>query len=543
VIVLGINGGVRLGYQDTSAALVIDGKLVAAVEEERLSRVKFAPGQIPQKAILEVLRIANIGIQEVDYVATHGLTWGEEYSEVIASYLKHTFRHCPKIERVHHHNAHAASAFYASGFKEAMVLTSDNSGDGVSTQLAIGNGSGIEVKERFSRPNSLGMFYSMITQFCGFGRDSDEYKLMGLAAYGKPTMDLTDIIRTDGDFYSVNESYLKEVAPGASQPSRQQPMFSSKLGEHLGLASRGPYEGISIDHENLAASAQLKLEEMLVHVVTRFHQKTGLRKLCLAGGTMLNCAANQKLMNLDFIDDIYVQPAAGDAGISLGAAYWVAHQVGDVPCENKHSYWGASFQSEEIQKVLDVTGASFEKITDPALTAAQKVAKNEVVAWFQGRAEYGPRALGNRSILANPSTQGMNDTVNQKIKFRESFRPFCPSVMAEDSPMYFEGKQKESPYMTLTYNVNKRGQSELPAVTHVNGTARIQTVSEEQNPWFYKYLNHMKSLTGTSVTMNTSFNVKGEPMVYHPLDALRTFAGSGIDHLVMGNFLLSKKGR
>lgn len=542
MIVLGINGGVRLGYQDTSAALVIDGQLVAAVEEERLNRVKFAPGQIPQKAIVEVLDIAGISIHEVDYVATHGLTWGDEYSEVVRSYLSHTFKHCPEVVRVHHHDAHAASAFYASGFGEAMVLTSDNSGDGVSTQLAIGNAQGLEVKERFSRPNSLGMFYSMITQFCGFTRDSDEYKLMGLAAYGSPKYDLSDLIHPEGDFYQVNEDYLKKVAPGASQPSRQQPMFSSKLGETLGMSARSPYEAISMEHKDLAASAQHQLEEVLVHMVSRFQKRTGLRKLCLAGGTMLNCAANKKLMNLEGIDEIFVQPAAGDAGISLGAAYWVSKQAGDHPRSNSHSYWGRSYDAAQVKKVLETTRASYMEIGSPAQIAAEKVAANEVVAWFQGRAEYGPRALGNRSILANPTTAGMNDTVNRKIKFRESFRPFCPSVLADDSKLYFEGKQEQAPYMTITYDVNTKGAEELPAVTHANRTARIQTVTPEQNPIYYSYLQEMKSRTGAGTSMNTSFNVKGEPMVYHPLDALRTFAGSGIDHLIIGNFLLSKKG-
>lgn len=540
MIILGINGGVRLGYQDTSAALVIDGKLVAAVEEERLNRVKFAPGQIPQKAIVEVLSIAGINIQDVDYVATHGLTWGDEYSQVVESYFRHTFKYCPEVVRVHHHNAHAASAFYASGFSEAMVLTSDNSGDGVSTQLAVGNAEGIEVRERFSRPNSLGMFYSMISQFCGFARDSDEYKLMGLAAYGTPRFDLSDLMRTEGDFYLVNDAFLKEVAPGASQPSRQQPMFSTKLEQKLGMPARGPYENISEPYQDLAASAQHLLEEMLVHLVTNFHKKTGLRKLCLAGGTTLNCAANKRLMNLEFIDDIYIQPAAGDAGISLGAAYWVAKEMGDEPVANDHTYWGRSFSHDYLRQILELTGASFQEIGNPAQVAAERVAQNEVVAWFQGGAEYGPRALGNRSILANPTTQGMNDAVNQKIKFRESFRPFCPSILVEDSRLYFEGKQSESPYMTVTYDVNARGQSDLPAVTHTNATARIQTVAQGQNPLFYEYLQHMKLQTGAGATMNTSFNVKGEPMVYHPLDALRTFAGSGIDHLVMGNFVLSK---
>lgn len=541
MIVLGINGGVRLGYQDTSAALIVDGKVVAAVEEERLSRVKFAPGQISQRAVEEVLKIGGINILDVDYVASHGLTWGEEYSQVLQSYFKHTFGYCPRIERVHHHDAHAASSYYASGFEEAMVLSIDNSGDGISTQLAIGAKGSLEVQERIARPNSLGMFYSMMTQYCGFGRDSDEYKLMGLAAYGKPEYDLSDILKVDGDAYYFDSKYLKAVKPGASQPSRQQPMFSDELISRMGQEARSPYQPITGFYEDVAASAQHALDEALVHLVTRFHEKTGLRKLCLAGGVALNCVANQKLMNLPFIDDIFIQPASGDAGISLGAAYYVSAQIGDNPKPANHTYLGRGFTNSEIEDSLQLTGAKYMTIDNPSQTAANFILRGQVLGWFQGRSEYGPRALGNRSILANATMKGMNDKVNHKIKFREGFRPFCPSVIAHDGLNYFEGRMDSSPYMTITYGVNAKGRECLPATTHVDHTARIQTVTEKTNPLYFELLNCLKRDSGHGACINTSFNVKDEPMVYSPIDALRTFAGSGLDALIIGNYLLTKQ--
>jgi carbamoyltransferase len=540
MIILGINGGVRLGYQDVSAALIMDGNVVAAVEEERLNRIKFSPGQLPYYSIKAVLKIANITIQDVDYIATHGSTWGQEYVEVLKGYFKHTFGHCPKIETVHHHNAHAASAFFPSGYDEAMVVTIDNSGDGVSTQLAIGNNHGLELINRFSRPNSLGVFYSLITQYCGFIRDSDEYKLMGLAAYGKPTIDLDWLLSWQGDSYLLNDEYLKKVIPTAPQPTRQQVIFNESLTHKLGQLPLILGEKAAPFYEDLAASAQQKFEEILIQIVNDFHQRTGLRKLCLAGGAALNCVANQKLMNLDFIDEIYVQPAAGDSGISLGAACYLSNELGFRPKPNTHTYLGESFDNDAIRNVLEQTNNRYAKIENPAEYAAKLVAENKTVAWFQGASEFGPRALGNRSIFANPTNPEMTNHVNKIIKYRESFRPFCPSVLQEDSILYFKGKQSCSPFMTITYDVNEQGCEALPATTHVNKTARIQTVNRENNQLFYDYLIELKKLTGFGVTMNTSFNVKGEPMVYAPVDAIRTFYGSGLDCLVIGNFVLNK---
>jgi carbamoyltransferase len=541
MIILGVNGGVRLGYQDVSASLIIDGRIVAAVEEERINRIKFSPGQLPFLSIKAVLNKANISIYDVDYVATHGSTWGKEYLEVLKGYFKYTFGHCPAIEAVHHHNAHAASSYYPSGFDEAMVVTIDNSGDGVSTQLAIGRKGKLEEVSRFSRPNSLGIFYSLITQYCGFVRDSDEYKLMGLAAYGQPDIDLSWLLSWQHGSYSLNDQYLKKVAPSAPQPTRQQTIFNESLIDKLGRPPLMPGQQISSFYKNLASSAQLKFEEILIRLVTEFHQKTGLRKLCLAGGAALNCVANQKLMNLDFIDEIYVQPASGDSGISLGAACYLSNELGFRPSPNAHTYLGEAFDNQAIEDILKLTNNPYDRIGNPAAHAARLVAENKTVGWFQGSAEFGPRALGNRSILANPANPRMAKHVNKIIKYRESFRPFCPSVLEEDAMRYFEGKQARSPHMTITYDVNQQGAQALPAVTHEDNTARIQTVCKENNAVFYQYLRELKKLTGHGVTLNTSFNVNGEPMVYKPVDAIRTFYGSGLDSMVIGNFLLNKQ--
>jgi carbamoyltransferase len=275
-------------------------------------------------------------------------------------------------------------------------------------------------------------------------------------------------------------------------------------------------------------------------MVEEFHRRTGLRKLRLAGGVALNCVANQKLMNLDCIDDLYIQPAAGDAGVALGAAMLLSAQLGVLPQPMENAYLGEAFTAAEIEEEIANSGLSYEVTDDPAGFAAEQVGQNRVVGWFQGRAEFGPRALGSRSILGNPTHPDMDDIINRKIKFRESFRPFCPSVLEEDAAQHFDGAQAISPYMTITYDVKPESRELLPAVTHVDGTARIQTVNETQNPLFYRYLQRLKDEIGCGVTLNTSFNRKDEPIVNTPRDAIATFYGSGLDALVIGNYVVTK---
>lgn len=530
-----------MGYQDISAVLLKDGKIIAAIEEERVSRVKHAPHQLSEEAITEVLDIAGIDVTDVDIVATHGETWGDDYQHALEGYFKDTFGHTPTIKRYHHHTCHGASAYYASGFDEALVISIDGSGDGVCTQVCSAKGGNMEVLSRMSRPNSLGIFYSVITQYCGFVKDSGEYKLMGLSSYGDGSkVDMSPLLQlTNKGQYEFDTKYLVKIEPGQPQPSRQQAFFSKEL---LDLLGPNRTKSMKLDQRfmDIAASAQSKLEEALLHVAKYYVELTGIKKICLAGGVALNCVANQKLMDSGIADEIFVQPASSDAGISLGAAWLAAHDEGFAIPAPEHVYWGRTFSNEQIKDTLEQLNVPFQYVEDPALAAAEAISQGKVVGWFQGGDEFGPRALGCRSILANPTDPGMQSRVNLKIKFRESFRPFCPSVLEEDSHLYFEGAQAIAPYMTITYKVKPEAQKQLPAITHVDGTARIQTVNEKQNARYYKLLQYLKQLNGHGVTMNTSFNRNNEPIVHSPIDAVSAFYGCGMDVLVIGNFILSK---
>jgi carbamoyltransferase len=538
MIILGINGGIRMGYQDVAAAIVKDGYVIAAVEEERCNRIKHSPGKIPYLSVAQVLELASITIHEVDYIATHGSTWGDAYNQVLKEYFNRYFGYCPEIVKVHHHVAHAASAYYASGFDEAMVLTLDASGDGIAMQKAIGKGRELVVKEQIPRTNSLGIFYAMMTQFCGFTRDEDEYKLMGLAPYGNPNQyDLSPIIDIHSKGYTFHNQYIKSLEVGQPQPTKQEAIFTNQLTNLLG-PSRIPGTPITEKYKDLAAATQQKLTEAVIAIVQDFQKSTGLRKLCLAGGVALNCAANQFLMELDGINDLYIQPAAGDSGIALGAAYWVAKEMGDTPKPMQDVYLGKAQSNDEIKKMLLLSGINFTKSNEPHEEAARLVADNKVVGWFQNRMEFGPRALGNRSILANPLALDMKQRINAKIKFRESFRPFCPSVVEEDFNLFFKGKLAVSPYMTINFEV--KNPESLPSSTHVDATARVQSVNAHQNPLFYQYLQALKNEIGVGISINTSFNRNNEPIVASVIDAISAYYGSGMDALVIGNYVLRK---
>jgi carbamoyltransferase len=537
--VLGINSGVRIGYRDASAVLLFDGQIVVAAEEERFNRIKGSPSQLPELSIYYVLSEAGITMQEVGVIATHGITWGEEYTELLRGFLLTNFGFAPRILRFHHHDCHAAGAYYASGYDKAIILSADNSGDSVSTQVALGKDGRMSLINRIARPNSLGLFYGMITQFCGFVRDSDEYKLMGLASYGNPAVDLSPILKVSGAEFELNTEYLQSIIPGQPQPSIQQPIYSNKLTDLLG-PRRMPWQPMTPYYMNVAASAQQLLQHVLSSIVREAIETTGIRKVCLSGGVALNCAANRVLMNLPGVESLFVQPAAGDAGISQGAAYLACLEYGIQPRPIPHAFWGTAYSNADIERSLKLTGVRYRKLDDPAYSAAMLVSEKKVIAWFQGKMEFGPRALGNRSILASPSVPDIKRTVNHKIKFRESFRPFCPSVLEEDAATYFSGKQLISPYMTVNYDANDITKSNLNGIVHVDGTARIQTVSKDQNALFFNYLNHLKEFTGHGVSLNTSFNVNHQPIVRTPFEAISTFYSCGLDHLVMGNYLLSK---
>jgi carbamoyltransferase len=539
--ILGINGGVRPGYQDISAVLMRDGKVIAAIEEERLNRIKHAAGQLPILSVKEVLRIGKINIKDISVVAFHGSTWQAGIEDVLKNHFENYFGFCPQIKRYHHHDCHAASAFYASGFEDALVITVDGSGDGVSTQIAVGRRGKTEVLHRYERPQSLGMFYSMFTQLCGFTRDADEYKLMGLAAYGdSEKYDLNDILSVSESGYRFNEEYMVKILPGQPSPSRYEMLFSNKLTSTVQLNRRTEKE-ISESYRHIAAATQSQLEKALLALVKKYTAETGIKKVCMAGGVALNCLANQKIEALSEVDELFVQPASSDAGISLGAAYLASAEAGVAVFEKQaHTFYGNEFSNQEIADTLQRCNLNFTVQENCFEEAAMQLAANKVIGWFQGRMEFGPRALGNRSILANPAASDIQRVVNHKIKFREGFRPFGASVLEEDFHEYFEAKCNDAPYMTKVFFVKEKYRELLRGVTHADGTCRVQTVSKHQNELYYNLLSAFKNRTGFGVLLNTSFNLSHEPIVNTPREAVATFYASGLDELFIGNCRLKK---
>jgi carbamoyltransferase len=539
--ILGISGGFRQGYQDVAACLVKNGKVIAAIEEERLNRIKFSAGRLPYLSVFEVLNLGDIQLSDIDYIAFHGSTWGDEIQINLEEYFIQHFGSCPKFIRFHHHDCHAASTYYASGFDQATVITLDNSGDGISLQIMKGENGKLELVERFSRPDSLGLFYQIITQYCGYVKDSDEYKVMGLSSYGnRNAYDFSWLIDFNNGKLEINKNYI--VVPQAGAPSlhKDDMAFTKGFIEKMGSPRRIPKSKMTDFYINVAASAQKHFEDILIKLVKHYTSITTFNKVCLAGGAALNCVANQKLMNAEFIEEIFIQPAAGDAGIALGAA-WLCCAQNDVrPIQTTHTYLGTRFSNAEIEDILKISGIKYQFIENVAEDAAKAICENKIIGWFQGAMEFGPRALGNRSILANATNPKMQDILNQKIKFREVFRPFCPSILEEDAHLYFEGKQPVSPYMTIIYQVKKEAKSQIPAVTHVDNTARIQTVSKIQNEKFYNLLVALKKNIGHGIVLNTSFNLSHEPIVSNPRDAIATFFASGMDILFLGDFKITK---
>ncbi len=539
--ILGINGGVRPGYQDISAVLIKDGVLIAAIEEERPTRVKHIAGQLPITSVKEVLRIANITIHDVSVVAFHGSTWQTSIEEVLQSHFENYFGFCTPLKRYHHHACHAASTFYASGFEEALIITVDGSGDGISTQISIGDKNGIRTIKEFARPQSLGIFYSMMTQLCGFTRDADEYKLMGLAAYGNASaFDLEDVLHTTENGYHFNTDYLVDIPQGQPSPSRYEMLFNNKLTVRLGI-NRRTSSDISQVYKDIAASTQLQLEKILIQLVKTYTVQTGIKKVCLAGGVALNCLANQKIEMLDEVVELFIQPASSDAGISLGAAYLASIEQGCVIETMNHVFYGSEYSDDEIELTLKNCSIDFHKTDNLIEEAAKALATNKVIGWFQGAMEFGPRSLGSRSILANPAAKNVQSMVNQKVKFREGFRPFGASVLENDFHTYFNAKCKQAPFMTKVFDVKKEYQSLLKGVTHADGTCRVQTVNEQQNKKYFELMQAFKQITGTGVLLNTSFNLNHEPIVYSPRDAVASFYASGLDILFIGNFIITKE--
>jgi carbamoyltransferase len=462
-----------------------------------------------------------------------------------------------KFHRIEHHTAHLASAFYVSPYENAAVLSADGLGDFASAMWALGEGPKMHALGEITFPHSLGMYYTALTQFLGFWKFGDEYKVMGLAAYGQPAYmdEFRKIVHTDGPLsFKLGLEYFTHQSQGADMTWRDAGstpvlgrLFSAHLEKRLG-PTRKADEPIEQKHLDLAASMQAALEEVIIAHWNALAAKTSRKALCLAGGIAFNCVANGKIFDHTPFERVYVQPAAGDAGLSVGAAFAVNHQIQGRPREfvMEHAYWGPGFSGDEIRQAVgrfNPDGEEFEikDLDEQTLvqTTAAHISAGKIVGWFQGATEWGPRALGNRSILADPRRAEMKDILNRRIKHREIFRPFAPSITEEATGEFFE-QSHPSPFMTFAYAVRPEKRSVIPAPTHVDGTARLQTVSRTSNPLYWKLLRAVGDLTGVPVVLNTSFN-DNEPIVCRPEEALDCFQRTQMDVLSIGNFLLEKK--
>jgi carbamoyltransferase len=417
------------------------------------------------------------------------------------------------------------------------VVTTDYSGDGLSTTVCLANDGRLEPLEERAKPDSLGIYYSAVTQFLGFQKDSDEYKVMGMAGYGSDEYDLSQILEVTDSGYRLNSGFLRGVDADVPAPSKQERLFDEFP---LPVEPRVPGSPIEQVHYDVACSAQRQLERACVQLVRYYVEKTGARDVCLAGGVALNCLMNQAVRESDFVSSLYVPPVSTDAGLAFGAACLHAAQSGEMVAPLEHAYWGPGFGNGAIREVLDRAGVAYRESGDAVAAAAERIGRGQCVGWFQGRMEYGPRALGSRSILADPGIAAMKDVINDTIKFRESFRPLAPAVRHQDGPDYFRNYAR-SPYMTQTFDVEDSTRERIPAVVHVDGTSRLQSVDAHANEPYYRLLGEVERHTGTPVVLNTSLNALDDPIACTPVHALRTYFSTGLDSLVIGDFVLDKK--
>lgn len=538
MIVLGLHGGVTLGQHEPAACLAVNGRIVALCEEERYLRVKSCYGYLPHRAIKACLKIANLRIEDVDLVVTTGATY-PDFADRWRDWLRHTFGHAPRIERVHHQTAHLAAAFYGSGLEESLVLSLDATGDASCGMLAYATRKdGIRVIEEMPTQHSLGYFYTLMTYYLGF-EDGDEYKVMGLAPYGKPDIDLSPILKPVAGDWQFDWRFVRSDPPPRSP---FEPLYSPRVAEVLGRPNRRPDQPFDEFYRNVASSTQAAMEAALLSRVQGLRaQAPASRNLCYAGGVAMNCSANRRLLDSGWFDNVYVPPVASDRGLALGCAYMGATMCGDTPWPLLDAYLGTAYANADIRAELIANGSRFEEVDDPAAAAADLVARGKIVGWHQGRSEAGARALGARSILASAASAQMRDLVNARIKYREEFRPFAPSMAQDKLRDWFEAPaQDDYPYMTFTLRARPEKAERIAAVVHVDGTARVQTVRSSNNEIYYDLIRRYDAATGVPVVMNTSFNLKGQPIVETPRDALMTFHGCGLDALVVGNFVVAK---
>jgi carbamoyltransferase len=445
-----------------------------------------------------------------------------------------------KLHFLEHHPAHAASAFLVSPYEEAALLTIDYIGEWCATWAGVGRGTALTPLFGENYPHSLGVFYTAITDYLGFARASDEYKVMGLASYGEPEYldEFRRIVKLKpGGRYAFDLSWFQCHYLAGSRCG----YFSKKFLDRFGPPRRKG-EPIEARHQNLAASVQHALEEAALHIAQHLHERTGLRRLCMAGGVALNCSMNGRLLRESPFDEIFVQPAAGDDGIAIGAAFQLHHaSTGDGRAYvMRDARLGPEFSNSAIREFLEHAKIRYETPDNVIERAADLIAEGGIVGWYQGRMEFGPRALGARSILADPTRPDMKDLMNKYVKYREEFRPFAPSCLEERAPEYFEGC-RHSPFMLFVYRVKPEMRAQVPAITHVDGTARVQTVSREVDPRYYALIEAFERRRGVPLVLNTSFNVMGEPIVHTPADAVRCFYSTGMDALVLGDYVVTKR--
>ena len=575
MIILGINAY----HADSSAAIFVNGQLVAAIEEERFRRVKHWAG-FPEMAIRFCLKEAGIGFENVDYFAIGRDPKAKLFKKLLylaknpsgsMDAVKNRIQNSrkvgslenelagisglpechfkSKIKQVEHHRSHIASAFFASPFEEAACISIDGSGDFTTTMLAVGKGTEITVLESIDFPHSLGIFYTAFTQLLGFPHYGDEYKVMGMAPYGEPKYldKLKDVIHlTDDGLFQLNLKYFRKatkgvISYGIDHVPVVQPLFNNAMVALFGEA-RKKGEPLTQYHKDLAASVQKMTELTIFHLVNHLHKRTGLDNLCLAGGVAQNSVANGKITTHSGFKNIYIPSAAHDAGISIGAALYVQHQLlheKRMPAVFS-AYTGSHFTNDEIKQALRDQNIGFTEHEDEIIyeKVTDCLAGGGVVGWFSGKSEFGPRALGGRSILADPRRPDAKQILNSKIKRRESFRPFAPSVLKEFVDEYFE-QNDAVPFMEKVFLIKENKRKEIPAVTHINGTGRLQTVDKNVSPRYYRLIDTFRKKAGVPILLNTSFN-ENEPIVNTPEDALNCYLRTDMDMLVMENILISR---
>jgi carbamoyltransferase len=579
VYILGLNAY----HADASAAIVCDGQLIAAVEEERFNRIKHSAG-FPHQAVRYCLSEAGIRPEELTHIAVARDTRANlekkilyaikipqmalrrlapqgkfaTIKEEVARSLEGDTQELPaEVIRVEHHKAHLASSFFVSGFSEAALLSVDGLGDFASTMWGMGKDNALSIGGAIAFPHSLGFFYTAITQYLGFWKYGDEYKVMGLASYGEPEYndEFARIVRLGGrngklNFnlgldYFIHHKVGSQITWDEGAPVIGK-LYSDFLEKRLGGAREA---GSAVDkrHENVAASLQARLEDSVISLLNKLYERYGVKKLCMAGGVAFNCVANGLIFEETPFEDVYIPPAAGDAGLAVGAAYYVYHQVLNYPRSfvMNHAYLGPQFTREQILQALNNSRAAdcelrIAELSEEELVkiTASRIAEGKIVGWYQGRMEFGPRALGNRSIVVDPRRAEMKDILNSRIKHREPFRPFAPSILEERVGDYFE-QSHPSPFMLMTYQVRPEKRGEIPAPTHVDGTGRLQTVNRDQNPLYWQLIKEFEKLTGVPVLLNTSFN-ENEPVVCTPMEAVECFLRTKMDTLAIGNYLVEK---